>query len=80
MSWHSERKPYALQVQIRRGTKTMDITQVVKDIVSLTEGIKNAELHRQIMNLNSEVLTLCDENDRLRQELRDYKEKLALRE
>ena len=58
----------------------MDITQVVKDIVSLTEGIKNAELHRQIMNLNSEVLTLCDENDRLRQELRDYKEKLALRE
>ena len=55
----------------------MSIVDNLKEVVALVQKIDNIELLRQIMSLQAEVLSLWDENNRLKAEVRAVKEQLA---
>lgn len=58
----------------------MGILDDVKSVASTIQQIDNIELYRQILNLQSEIMKLVEENNDLKRQIGSLEEKFAIRE
>jgi hypothetical protein len=57
----------------------LGILDDAKGIADAVHEIKNLELYARVLNLNSDIVALVEENNRLRDENKDLKESLRLK-
>lgn len=57
----------------------MGILDNAKQVAKAVEEIHNLELYQRVLNLHSDIIELVEENNRLRDEVGDLKQKLELR-
>ena len=58
----------------------MGVIENVKEVTTLIQKIDNIELYKKILDLQGEILTLVDENRKLKSELDDLKERQKVRD
>jgi regulator of replication initiation timing len=57
----------------------MSILDNAKQVAKAVEEIHNLELYQRVLNLHSDIIELVEENNRLRDEVTELKQKLELR-
>ena len=58
----------------------MSILDNAKDVAKAVHEINNLELYQRVLNLHSDIVALVEENIRLRDENKDMKESLRLKD
>ncbi len=57
-----------------------NISNIVKEILSIAKKVKNNEIVEKVIDLQEQLLNAREDNDNLKQEIKDLREKLSLLE